>query len=71
MPSVNDYVEEVQQIFRSKGFHADIDVRGETMQKKIRMGQLAQYNFIFGKFVISNFKLNDGYIEIFTNFVRY
>jgi threonyl-tRNA synthetase len=27
--------------------HADIDITGNTMQKKIRTGQLAQYNFIF------------------------
>jgi threonyl-tRNA synthetase len=47
MPSVNDYVEEVQKIFRAQGMHADIDISGNTMQKKIRTGQLAQYNFIF------------------------
>ena len=48
MPAVNDYVEEVQAIFRKQGMHVDIDVGGNTMQKKIRTGQLAQYNFIFG-----------------------
>lgn len=47
MPAVNDYVEEVQKQLRSKGLHADIDVSGNTMQKKIRTGQLALYNFIF------------------------
>jgi threonyl-tRNA synthetase len=51
MPSVNDYVHEVQAIFREKGMHCDIDVSGNTMQKKIRTGQLSQYNFIFGKLV--------------------
>jgi threonyl-tRNA synthetase len=49
MPSANEYVHEVQKIFREKGMHADIDVSGNTLQKKIRTGQLAQYNFIFGK----------------------
>jgi len=49
MPAANSYVEELQKIFREKGFHTDIDIGGNTMQKKIRTGQLAQYNFIFGK----------------------
>jgi threonyl-tRNA synthetase len=48
MPSVNGYVEEVQKILRIQGIHADVDVSGNTLQKKIRTGQLALYNFIFG-----------------------
>src|ERR1700759_2854788 len=28
----NDYAEEVQQIFRSRGFHADVDISGKTMK---------------------------------------
>lgn len=47
MPSANDYVLEVQKVLREKGMHADIDVSGNTMQKKIRTGQLQQYNYIF------------------------
>jgi threonyl-tRNA synthetase len=47
---VNDYVEEVQKLFKSQKMHVDIDLSGNTMQKKIRTGQLQQYNFIFGKF---------------------
>ncbi|THC95019.1 hypothetical protein EYZ11_005495 [Aspergillus tanneri] len=47
MPAVNDYVEELQQIFRDDKMNVDIDISGNTMQKKIRTGQLAQYNFIF------------------------
>ncbi|KAF2121965.1 hypothetical protein BDV96DRAFT_562722 [Lophiotrema nucula] len=46
MPSVNDYVKEVQVKLRAQGFHADIDLSGNTMAKKIRTGQLALYNFI-------------------------
>lgn len=49
MPTVNDYVEEVQRLLRAQKMHADIDISGNTMQKKIRTGQLQQYNFIFGK----------------------
>jgi threonyl-tRNA synthetase len=46
MPSANDYVKEVQAVLRKQHFHADIDVSGNTMQKKIRTAQLALYNFI-------------------------
>jgi threonyl-tRNA synthetase len=47
MPAVNDYVKEVQSQLRAQNLHADIDLSGNTMQKKIRTGQLALYNFIF------------------------
>ncbi|MCJ1249452.1 threonyl-tRNA synthetase [Trapelia coarctata] len=47
MPAVNDYVEEVQQLLRANKMHADIDISGNTMQKKILLGQQRQYNFIF------------------------
>ncbi|KAF2827223.1 threonyl-tRNA synthetase [Ophiobolus disseminans] len=46
MPSANDYVREVQAVLRAQHLHADIDVSGNTMQKKIRTAQLALYNFI-------------------------
>lgn len=48
MPAVNNYVEEVQKLLRAQKLHADVDIGGNTMQKKIRTGQLQQYNFIFG-----------------------
>ncbi|KAI9777718.1 MAG: threonyl-tRNA synthetase [Geoglossum umbratile] len=47
MPTVNDYVLEVQKIFREEEMHVDVDISGNTLQKKIRTGQLQQYNFIF------------------------
>lgn len=46
MPSANDYVKEVQAELRKHRLHADIDVSGNTMQKKIRTAQLSLYNFI-------------------------
>ena len=49
MPTVNDYVEEVQRLLRVQKMNVDIDVSGNTLPKKIRTGQLQQYNFIFGK----------------------
>jgi threonyl-tRNA synthetase len=51
MPSANHYVEEVQQLLRAEKLHADIDISGNTMPKKIRTGQLQQYNFIFGQWL--------------------
>ena len=47
MPAANDYVLELQKIFRAKHMHVDVDISGNTMPKKIRTGQLQQYNFIF------------------------
>lgn len=49
MPAVNDYVEEVQKLLRGQKLHADIDISGNTMPKKILRGQHQQYNFIFGE----------------------
>ncbi|KAF2997510.1 threonyl-tRNA synthetase [Neopestalotiopsis sp. 37M] len=42
-----DYAQEVQKIFHSAGMYIDVDLSGNTLQKKIRTGQLSQYNFIF------------------------
>ncbi|KAK5015537.1 threonyl-tRNA synthetase, partial [Cryomyces antarcticus] len=47
MPSVNDYVLEVQALFDEHDINIDVDVSADTMKAKIRNGQLAQYNFIF------------------------
>ncbi|RMZ82193.1 hypothetical protein DV738_g1808, partial [Chaetothyriales sp. CBS 135597] len=47
MKGAEDYVREVQSIFHKAKMYVDIDVSGNTLQKKIRNGQLAQYNFIF------------------------
>lgn len=47
MPALNDYAEELQRILQGDKLHVDIDVTGNTLPKKIRTGQLAQYNFIF------------------------
>lgn len=49
MKGAEDYVREIQGIFHKARLYVDIDVSGNTLQKKIRSGQLAQYNFIFGE----------------------
>lgn len=46
MTSANEYALELQKIFRAEHMHTDVDTTGNTLQKKIRTGQLAQYNFI-------------------------
>jgi len=44
----NGYAREVADLLRSKGFCCDADTDdGNTMNKKVRNAQLAQYNFIF------------------------
>ncbi|KAI9717233.1 MAG: threonyl-tRNA synthetase [Chrysothrix sp. TS-e1954] len=47
MLGAHDYVLEVQKRLRAKKLHVDVDISGNTLQKKIRTGQLQQYNFIF------------------------
>ena len=49
MTSATDYVKEVWSLLRAQEFHADMDLSSDTLNKKIRKGQLLQYNFILGK----------------------
>jgi threonyl-tRNA synthetase len=41
------YADEVRQTFKDHGMWVEVDTSGNTLQKKIRTGQLAQWNFIF------------------------
>lgn len=45
-----DYAEEVRSIFHAQHMFVDVDTSGNTLQKKVRSAQLAQYNFIFSAF---------------------
>ncbi|KAJ5679674.1 hypothetical protein N7462_007918 [Penicillium macrosclerotiorum] len=47
MPDLNEYALELQEILRGDKLNVEVDTSGNTMQKKIRTGQLAQFNFIF------------------------
>lgn len=47
MPALNDYAVELQKIFHDDKLHVNVDVSGNTLQKKIRTGTLLAYNFIF------------------------
>lgn len=41
-----DYAQHVRDFFFAEGFHADADLGPNTLQKKVRQGQLSQYNYI-------------------------
>jgi len=49
MKGAEDYVRELQTIFHKARMYVDIDVSGNTLQKKIRNAQIEQYNFTFGE----------------------
>ncbi|SCV99862.1 LAFE_0B04148g1_1 [Lachancea fermentati] len=42
-----DYAQEVRDKCAAAGFYADVDLSGNTLQKKVRNGQMLKYNFIF------------------------
>jgi threonyl-tRNA synthetase len=46
----NAYAEEVGKYLSDMGLYVDVDTSPETLGKKIRNGEIAQYNFILGKF---------------------
>lgn len=43
---VNEYANELQSIFHNAGFHTEVDLGENTLNKKIRNGEIAQFNFI-------------------------
>ena len=43
-----EYVDHIHHTLYGEGFECDKDTEGDTVQKKIRNAQLAQYNFILG-----------------------
>ena len=48
MRAAEGYVRDLHARFHRARLHVDVDLSGNTLQKKIRTGQLAGYNFIFG-----------------------
>lgn len=43
-----DYAQSLQEkLSKTYGFYADVDLSGNTLQKKVRNGQIYKYNFIF------------------------
>lgn len=47
-PRQYDYAEEVKDKLWNVGLYAEVDNGTDTLNKKIRNGEVAQYNFIFG-----------------------
>ncbi|PWY97803.1 threonyl-tRNA synthetase [Testicularia cyperi] len=45
--SVYGYAKEVQSTLWNAGFYADVDLSDNTLPKKVRNGEIAQYNFVF------------------------
>ena len=45
-PKFADYAFEVQQKIHDAGFYVDVDDSSRTLPKKVREGQVQQYNFI-------------------------
>ena len=43
----------MQKTLWDAGLYADVDAGSETFKKKIRNGEVAQYNFILGTFTSS------------------
>lgn len=43
----NDYAQKVRDTLHAAGFYADVDLGPNTLQKKVRSGQLQQYNYLF------------------------
>ncbi|CAK7206452.1 threonyl-tRNA synthetase [Sporothrix eucalyptigena] len=61
MADAEDYVREVQKVLKSKGFFVDSDLGANTMNKKIRNGQVLQYNYIF---VLGSKEMQDRSVSI-------
>jgi threonyl-tRNA synthetase len=46
--SQKEYASEIAERLSSSGLYADVDNGENTLQKKIRNGEIARYNFILG-----------------------
>ena len=52
-PHVNSYAQEIRDKLQADGYCTDVDVDdGNTMNKKVRNAQIAQYNFILGRLIL-------------------
>ena len=58
---LDDYANEVGKAIYDAGFFADVEDSDFTMQKKVRNGQLAQYNFIL---VVGKQERSDGTVNV-------
>lgn len=56
-----DYAQEVRDKMHDAGFYADVDLSGNTLQKKVRNGQMLKYNFIF---IVGEQEMNENSVNI-------
>ncbi|CCD22391.1 threonine--tRNA ligase THS1 NDAI_0A02330 [Naumovozyma dairenensis CBS 421] len=56
-----DYAQEVRDQLHNAGFYADVDLTGNTLQKKVRNGQMLKYNFIF---IVGEQEMNEKSVNI-------
>lgn len=56
-----DYAQSVRDKFQGAGFYADVDLTGNTLQKKVRNGQMLKYNFIF---IVGEQEMNENSVNI-------
>ena len=62
-PHVNSYAQEIRDKLQADGYCTDVDVDdGNTMNKKVRNAQIAQYNFILGRLILCDFFYYSPYI---------
>ncbi|UYV75656.1 TARS [Cordylochernes scorpioides] len=63
-PQFNDYCTKVRDMLHSAGFQCDVDLDyGDTLNKKVRNAQLAQYNFIL---VVGENEMQAGSVNVRT-----
>ncbi|CAR27107.1 hypothetical protein ZYGR_0I03800 [Zygosaccharomyces rouxii] len=55
------YAQEVRDKMHNAGFYADVDLSGNTLQKKVRNGQMLKYNFIF---IVGEQEMNEKSVNI-------
>lgn len=56
-----DYAQKVRDQLWDAGFYADVDLTGNTLQKKVRNGQMMKYNFIF---IVGEQEMNENSVNI-------
>ena len=55
------YAQEIHDKMHDAGFYADVDLSGNTLQKKVRNGQMLKYNFIF---IVGEQEMNEKSVNI-------
>ncbi|GMG48938.1 unnamed protein product [Ambrosiozyma monospora] len=62
-----EYAEKVQRKLILEGFYADVDLSGNTLQKKVRNGQVQRYNFVF---VVGEQEQTDNSVNVRNTYIQ-